>query len=504
MSWCYNPQVLNYWFSKSFTPTKEYLRAIAVVVFSTFLSFVIYAHFALINLIMIYLLGTLVVAARGFRGPAALSSFLGVLAFDFFFVPPRFSFTVQDAQYIFTFVVMFLVAMIISHLTIRLQEEAEAAHQGEHRTRLMYEFSQSLTKAQGKTDVFYIAALQLQKMFEALVSVFIANDQGQLHVIGGDGREPVDKEAGVAQWVFDRGQPAGLGEASLPAEGALYLPLRGTAGIAGVMRIQPRSGKPFSVQQRQLLDSFGHQIALTLEVDRLEEKAKEATLEAETEHLRSSLLSSVSHDFRTPLTAIVGSASALLSRDEIKKSPKAVELAEAIQEEGDRLTRQIQNLLEVTRLESGVKLKKEIFPIEEIVGTALDRLAKVLGNRTVNVRVADDAATAPVDGLLLEQVFVNLLENAVRHAPSSGQISITAGKVGHEVMVSVADNGPGFKPDELKRVFDKFYHGPASTGAGLGLAICRGIIAAHGGKIWAENLPDGGAVFRFTLPVKPS
>lgn len=476
----------------------EYAFAVLIVALSTAISFAIFSRFALINLVMVYLLGTLVVAARGRRGPAALSSALGVLAFDFFFVPPRFSFTVHDAEYVFTFVVMFIVAMIISHLTVRLRSEAAAAREGERRTLLMHEFSQGLTKARDAEEIFAAAVSPIEKTFDGTVTIFVPRN-GRVEATGVTG-----KEQGVAQWVFDKAEPAGLGADSLPAEPALFVPLKGSDGVAGVLRVQPASGQPLSEDRRKLLDAFGHQIALALEVT-------EAKSEIEAESLRSSLLSSVSHDFRTPLTAIVGSASALLGRDEIKHSPKATELAETIQEEGDRLTRQIQNLLEVTRLESGVRLKKEIFPIEEILGTALDRLSKTLGNRSITVNVAENAATVPVDGLLMEQVFVNLLENAARHTPIAAAISISTEKTGDGVTISIADNGAGFKPGEGERVFDKFYHGPSSTGAGLGLAICRGIITAHGGKIWAENLPAtqpggqaGGAVFRFTLPLDNS
>ncbi len=475
--------------TKIWSPVREYGLALFVVVITTAISFAVFSRFDLINLVMLYLLGTLIVATRGHRGPAALSSALGVLAFDFFFVPPRFSLSVHDAEYVFTFIVMFIVAMIISHLTIRLRSEAAAAREGERRTLLMHEFSQGLTKARDAQGIFSTAVPPIEKTFDGAVTIFGPRN-GRVEAAAA-----TEKEQGVAQWVFDKAEPAGLGADSLPSEPALYIPLKGSTGVAGVLRLRPVSDEPLSNDRRKLLDAFGHQIALALEVE-------EAKTEIEAESLRNSLLSSVSHDFRTPLTAIVGSASALLGRDEIKKSPIATELAEAIQEEGGRLTRQIQNLLEVTRLESGVRLNKEIFPLEEIMGTALDRLSKILGNRTVTVNVAENAATVPVDGLLLEQVFVNLLENTARHTPASATISINAEKTDDTVTVSVADNGPGFKHGEVERVFDKFYHGPSSKGVGLGLAICRGIVTAHGGRIWAENAPNGGAVFRFTLPLE--
>jgi two-component system sensor histidine kinase KdpD len=234
----------------------------------------------------------------------------------------------------------------------------------------------------------------------------------------------------------------------------------------------------------------------------LMEKAKKAEIEAESERMRSSLLSSVSHDLRTPLTAIVGSAGALLEKEELSRSPKVRELLENIQEEGERLSHLVQNLLEVTRLESGaVRLEKEKYPLEEVVGTVLDRLKKALRNRHVKVDIPENLPLVPIDATLVEQVLMNLLENAVRHTSQDTGLEISAGVDGKTVVVVVADRGPGLKEDELEKVFDKFYHNPSSPGSGLGLAICRAIVNAHGGRIWAENRKDGGAVFRFTLPL---
>jgi two-component system sensor histidine kinase KdpD len=304
-----------------------------------------------------------------------------------------------------------------------------------------------------------------------------------------------EKQRGVAQWVFDRQQSAGWGTDSLPSEDALYLPLVGARGSVGVISVRPRGLEKLSDPQRRLLDSFTHQIAQALEVDR-------AGLEAETERLRSSLLSSVSHDFRTPLTAIVGSASALIDKEEIRKGPKGLELLHIIQSEGERLARLVQNLLETTRLESRqVRLKKELYPLEEILGSALERLKKQLQGRKVKIAIPSDLPAVPADGMLLEQVFINLFDNAVRHAPN-GSIDVSASLGPDRVTVSVADQGPGLNEEEMERVFDKFFHGKTSGGAGLGLAICRAIVNAHGGRIWAENAKKGGAVFNFTLPLK--
>lgn len=483
----------------------EYLIALGAVAASTVVSFAIVSRFDLTNLVMIYLLGTLAVAARGHRGPAALSSALGVLAFDFFFVPPRFTFSVADAEYVFTFVVMFAVAMSISHLTIRLRKEANAAREGERRTVLMHELTQALATARNAGDMLRAASEHIRRTFNASIAAFVMGPSEKFEVKTFDQSVTVSgKEQGVARWVYDRGEPAGLGASALPSESALYLPLLGSSGTTGVLRILPKDGRPFSLEQRRLLDSFTHQIALALEVGRLEEGAKEAELEAETERLRSSILSAVSHDFRTPLTAIVGSTAALIEKEDVRKSQKGLDLLLSIQSEAERLSRLVQNLLEATRLESGgVQLKKEKYPLEEIVGSALERLAGPLQGRNVSVTIPEEFPAIPMDGLLIEQVMINLLENAVRHTPAGTAIDVSASLADGAAIVSVADHGRGIHSDDLERVFEKFFRDQSSTGAGLGLAICRAIVNAHGGRIWVENREGGGADFRFALPMEP-
>lgn len=354
-------------------PRRDYGFAVMAVAVATAICFVMYSFVALTNLVMVYLVATLFTAARGNRGAAALASAGGVLTFDFFFVPPRFTMRVADVQYIWTFIVMFATAMLISHLTIRLREKAQAAEESEQR----------------------------------------------------------------AVWLL--------------------------------------------------------------------EKAKKAEIEAESERLRSSLLSSVSHDLRTPLAAILGSAGTLLERGDSMKRNESRELLENIQTEGERLSRLIQNLLEATRLESGtVKLRKELYPLEEVVGSVLERIEKSLSDRDVNVHIPEDLPSIPMDAILMEQVFMNLLENGIRYTPPKGHLEISAEARDGSVIVTVMDQGPGLKADEVERVFDKFYRGESSKGAGLGLAICRAIVNAHGGRISAENGSSGGAAFRFTLPLKDS
>jgi two-component system sensor histidine kinase KdpD len=479
--------------------------SLIVISISTAVNFALLPFFELTNLIMVYLLGTMVVAMRGSKPTAAFSAVMGVLCFNFFFVPPRFTFRVSDTHYIFTFVVMFLAAMIISHLTIRLRSEAEAARQGQNRTALMHAFTQELATARSLGEFLPIALKRISEIFNSHVTAFIFDSDRKILIEKYlSGTASTEKEYGVAHWVYERGEPVGLGTSSLSSEDSYYMPLVGASGPVGVLKLKPRSPSSlFASDQKLLLDSFAQQLALSLEVDRLQNYAKKTELEAETERLRSSLLSSVSHDFRTPLTSIVGSASALLSKEEIKNNPKIKELLETIQEEGERLSRQVQNLLETTRLESGqVILHKEKYPIEDIIGSALERLKKLLQDRKVEVKIPEDFPPIPLDGLLLEQVFINLFENAARHTPAGNPIEISISKNSQDALITIADHGPGLSEGDFDRVFDKFYHGKLSPGAGLGLAICRAVVNAHGGRIWAENRMGGGALFSFTLPLE--
>ena len=486
-------------------PPAEYAVALAAVGLATAVGFAISPFLSQTNLVMVYLLATLFVAARGHQGPAIAASLLGVLAFDFCFVAPRFTFQVSDTQYVFTFIVMFAVAMVITQLTVRIRSQAEAARLGAMRTAAMHALSRQLATTRGADAILEVAVRHIAQVFDSDVVALVPGQGGALTVraASGEKRALEDKERSVAQWVFDLGQSAGLGTETLPVVDALYAPLIGGEGTVGVLRVRPRVRQRLLIpDQMLLLESFAHQVGLALEVDRLQDNARQAQIEAEKERLRSSLLSSVSHDLRTPLSAIIGSASSLLQSAGALPE-KARELLENIQDQGEWLARLVSNLIETTRLETGAaRLRKEPGSIEEIVGSALGRLEKVIAGRKVTTRLPPDLPLVPMDGVLMEQVVSNLLENAARHTPPGTPIDVSARADGGQLTVEIADRGPGLGPDELERVFEKFYHAKSSKGAGLGLAICRAILASHGGRIWAENRKDGGALFRFSLPVE--
>ena len=311
----------------------------------------------------------------------------------------------------------------------------------------------------------------------------------------------------MAIWAFEHGLPAGRDTDTLPAAKVRYLPLKTSRGVVGVLGVQPHdTTKHLTTEQRLLMEAFANQAALAIERAQLAGEAQQARLQIETEQLRNSLLSSVSHDLRTPLAAITGAASSLMD-DEHALGPAARhEMAQTIYEEADRLNRLLRNLLDMTRLESGaLQIHKELQPLEEVIGAALSRLEEPLADRAVNIRLPADLPFVPIDSVLLEQVFINLLENAIKYTPAHSPIDLSAAQDGAAIVIEVADRGPGLPPGDEQRIFEKFYRARApqnGSGVGLGLTICRGIVEAHGGRIGAENRSGGGAAFRFTLPIE--
>jgi len=480
---------------------RNYLMAVLVVAVCTLIARLMYHHLELANLIMVYLVGTVIVAARVGRGPSILVSILSVALFDFFFVQPHLTLAVRDSEYLVTFAVMLMVSLVISTLTTRIKRQAKAARVRERHTASLYAMSRELANSRGTEALIQIAAQHIGDIFDARVSVLLADREGRLQT--GSGSDA--NEMAVAQWVYERGQIAGHGTETLPGARGIYLPLRGSEHAIGVMGLYLNDVQRLqSPDQRYLLETFASQTALALERAHLAEEAERVRLQVETEQLRSSLLSSVSHDLRTPLASITGAASGLLDDDGSLAPQARRELAQLAYEEAERLNRLVGNLLDMTRLEAGVSIEKEWQSLEEVTGIALNRLEARLHDHPLTVSLPPDLPLIPFDSLLLEQVLVNLLENAIKYTPAGTPIELSAHVEPGGVQVEVADHGPGLPPGTEQRVFDKFYRAQPDSvrGAGLGLAICQGIIQAHGGRIWAENRPEGGAIFRFVLPIE--
>jgi two-component system, OmpR family, sensor histidine kinase KdpD len=488
------------------SPLSSYLWSLVAVAIATGVAVLMYGRFQTPDLMLAYLLATVSVAVRFGRGPSAFTATAGVLLFDFFFVPPQFTFAVRDAHYLLSFAVMLIVGLTVSTLAAQVRERAELARSHALWAETLHAVSRELAQAR---DIGAIAACSIRHVETALIGVATLLVAGEGRVLapvpGAGGFTPDADDGGVARWVFEHRKPAGLGTDTLPGAVTLYLPLHSGAEAVGVLGFRPSDGRPLrEASQREMLDALAQQVAGALERALLAEESKQIELRARTEELRNTLLSSVSHDLRTPLAAIVGSATTLLGEHGTLDAPQRTDLLRTIQDEAEHLSRLVANLLAMTRLESGhLVVAKEWVPVEEVVGAALTRLGSRLGRRPVNVRIAREAGMAHVDPVLLEQAVVNLLENVVQHTPADTPVELAATADRAWLELEVLDRGPGLPGGFESRVFEKFVRGPnaAPGGSGLGLAICRGVAVAHGGTIGAENRVGGGAVVRLRLPV---
>ena len=484
----------------------EYAAAVGIAIVPTLVGLVVRragVPVPPIDAAMLYLLAVVVAAARFRRGPALAASLVGIASFDYFFVHPFYTFSVSDVRYVLTFGVMLLVALVMGNLTGRIRSQAEAAREREQRTSALYALSRDLATAPDRDAVTAAALRSLRDTF-ALEAVILLPGEGGAVLTAGSAPFPIDeRERAIAQWSFDHGQAAGRGTTTLPGGRALYLPIAASGRPVGVLGLPLADAGEFrDTARRRLLESLAGQTAVALERLALAERSRESEVEVEAERLRTSLLSSLSHDMRTPLASIEGAASTMLQDAEPPPAARR-ELAATIVQESHRMGRLVANLLDMIRVEAGsLQVQKEWQLLPEVVGVALLRTEEQLRDHPVSTSFPASLPLVPIDEILLEQVFVNLLENAARHTPAGTPIDVGAQGGVDEVIVSIADRGPGLPPGDEEAIFRKFYRaGAARAGIGLGLTICRGIVTAHGGRIWAENRPGGGAVFRLSLPI---
>jgi len=483
-----------------------YLKATAVVAVVTAVAQLLPPSTRESNLVMAYLAGVVLVAARLGRGPAIVASVLAVAAFDFFYVLPYLTFAVSDAQYVFTFIVMLGVAVLISTLTARLRQQATVAQARERRASALFDLSRDLAKTRGLDGLLAATARHVHDVFGGGVVLLVPDAHGGLSPRAAvpSGITLADDDRGVARWALDHGRLAGRGTDTLPGAPSVHVPLRGARDIVGVLAWRPPEGAPpIEPEQQHLLETFANQAALAVERAHLADEAEQSRVRAETEAMRASLLASVSHDLRTPLTTIRGSAEALLTADHALDADARRALASDIADESERLGRLVANLLDMTRLESGtIDLTASPTPIDEPIGAAIRRAEHALGDRPLRIDVPPDLPLPLIDPVLVEQALIHLLENAARHTPPGTPVEISAAAAGDRLTVRVADRGPGLPPGEVGHVFDKFYRADAGRGgSGLGLAICRAIAAAHGGTVAAANRDGGGAEFTLSLPL---
>ena len=483
----------------------RYLWTTLACVAVTLLLLPLAAHFDRSNIVAIFILTVVLLAVRFGRGAAALAAVLSVCAFDFFFVPPRFSFAVSDVQYVLTFGIMLAVGMITGQLTAGLRFQARVAGHREERAGALYEMARDLSGAVLIDQVVRISDESIERTFRASAALLLPNEAGQLTATSSRADTTLTVDIGIAQWSFDKGQPAGFGTDTLPGSEVLYVPLRAPTRARGVLAVKARNRRLLRIpEQRQLLDTFAALIAIALERVHYVKVAQDAVVRMESERLRNSLLAALSHDLRTPLTVLVGLAESLaLTKPPL--SPAQLESAQAIQDEARRMSTLVGNLLDMARIESGeVKLNLQWQPLEEVVGSALNAAHGMLKQHIVEVHLPRDLPLVRFDALLIERVLANLLENASKYTPPGSTVVLSAEVVGDQLSVSVSDDGPGLPAGREEEVFQKFTRGEresATPGVGLGLTICRAIVESHQGKIVAANRPGGGSRFTFTLPL---
>jgi len=482
-----------------------YMSSLLAIVLATAVSWALFGQRELADAVMMLLLGIVFVAMRFGYGPSLLAVLCGVLSLDYFFIPPYYTLRVGEMRHGLTFAIMLMVALIVSSLTQRLRAQREGSRERERRTASLYAMSRELAAAASVDAMVELAVRHLAEVFDAKVALFVPGEDGALasSARGELALVPDDKESAVAAWVWAHQRRAGLSTGTLPHARGFHLPLLAGSSLVGVLATAPSDPQRFrEPDQRELLDTFAGQIATAIERAKLADTAQKTRVQIGTEQLRNSLLSSVSHDLRTPLAVITGSATTLADSQLDEETRR--ELLRSIQEESHRLNRLVGNLLDMTRLQAGaMRVKKEWQALEEVVGSALDRLEPRLQGRALQTHLGEDLTMAPFDAVLIEQVFLNLVENALKYTPLGSPIDIGARQRGSWLEVDVADRGPGIAVEDRERVFDKFYRAhEGKGGVGLGLTICRGIVVAHGGRLWVESRPGGGAVLRFTLPLE--
>ncbi len=487
-------------------PIGRYLLSVGLVALSTLLGLTVRGNLEPANLVMLYLASVVISAIFLGRGPSLLAAIAGVLAFDFFLIPPYLTLAVSDTQYIITFTVLFVVSLVISSLTTQVREQAESAIRRESQTSTLYNLGRELTSA---TDLKYITEViisHISQAFDRDVAIFLPENKQLLMFASSPNYEPDENELAVAAWAFEHDESAGRGTDTLPAVPLRCQPLKTANNIIGVLGIRPKESSNFlTPEQRQTLAAFANQAALAIERARLAEQAQQAELLQATEKLQTALLNSISHDLRTPLVAITGALTSLDEQAESLNDEYRRSLVGTAREEADRLNRLVGNLLSMTRIESGaIKLHREPGDIQDVIGTALEQLGKRVADHEIKVNVPDDFPLVPMDFTLIVQVVVNLLENAVKYSPKHSLIEVSATLTDESARIEIADRGVGIPSDDLTRVFDKFYRvqRPESvSGTGLGLSISKGIVEAHHGNIYIRVRDGSGTAVSVELPL---
>ncbi|MGE5253450.1 MAG: DUF4118 domain-containing protein [Planctomycetaceae bacterium] len=490
-------------------PWRGFFAGLLLVAGATLISKIVGEFLSPTNMIMFYLLAVVVAALRlGFR-PALLTALLGVLAFDFFCTPPYYSFSVHDTQYLITFGGLFTVGAVISTLVARARSHTETIRMRESQTATLYALSRDLASAVSLNDILNRVIHHVSDTLNAQIAILLPEAQSLIPQASSTGFSLSEKEKSVALWSFRNGQMAGKGTDTLSSAELFYLPLQTSGRVVGVMgmKMEPPD-EILAPDRRRLLEAFSSQAALAIERVYFAQKAEQAQLLQATEKLERSLLNSISHDLRTPLSSITGALSSLRYEGKTPDEESKRELIDLAWEEAERMDRFVSNLLDITRLEAGaLKIKKEPYDFQDLLGSCLASLEPRLKGRKVKVSILPNLPLIPMDSVLMAPVLINLLDNALKYSPPDGMIEVAARIREDRLEIEVQDQGPGIPEEHLIQVFNKFFRlrrAEHVSGTGLGLAISKGIVEAHEGKIWAENRPEGGSKIVFTLPLAAS
>jgi len=484
----------------------DYLWALAICGVSTAIAFPLSPHFGLVNIVMLYLLGTTVGALQLRRGPSVLLAIANILAFDYFFVPPLLSFDVADTQYLFTLGVMLTVALVIANLMVSIRRHRELADAREQRTAVLYAMSRELAVATDAQAMAAAAVRHISAVFHSTAVVLMADARGRLAPISpADGSAGEDARSSLPAFDLEFAQDV-VARGERCTKDAIYLPLRGSRRVKGVIVVCPQPPtRALPAEQLNLLDAFAAQLALSLQRARLAEAAEAAKISAERALLRSTLLASISHDLRTPLSAIAGAGSLIGQPEYALNVDRLTTLGHLIERKARDMSQLLTNVLELVQMEFGSRaLNADWHAIDDLVALALRTCAARLAQWRIALDLPADLPLIMVEPTLIVQVLSNLLENAAKYTPHGTTITISAAAVDENILLTVADDGPGLPPGDPERLFEKFQRGRSESnivGVGLGLAICRAAARLHGGDIRAMNNPGGGARFEITLPV---
>lgn len=492
----------------------DVIKAIIIMCISTFISKIFDVfHFADINMIMVYILGVIIVymMTTGYI-VGIMSSIISVLAFNYFFANPKYSFEFYDKSYFVTFLIMIIVALIIGTLTNKIQMEAKESSERENRTQTLYRISRKLLSANGIEDVVAEGIKYISRLLNRTVVCYIwENGKALAPFIYNNKEDKIDnnilnkEEQAAAQWTFINKKESGAGTNTFYGAKGYYMPIKGQKDVLGVIGVSCIKGKLLP-NHKFVFETVVSQMAIALEREKFSQNQEKSKIEIERERLRSTLLRSISHDLRSPLAGIKGSVSTILENSQHIPKDTENNLLKGVYDDTEWLIRLVENLLSMTRFDEGkMELRKNVEAAEEVVYEAVQRSSKQFKDYKIKVEVPDDFILVSMDASLIEQVLINLIDNAVKHSLKHSVIIVKVYEENKDVIFEVIDNGTGISKKILPNIFERFFTdgskiSDSRRGVGLGLAICKAIVEAHGGKISAYNRKDKGAIFRFNIP----